>query len=833
VQAGKQARHMAIMSGPRLLQDEDARGVAHGAEPDIADAARPESAGRAPPSRDAEHAVACAPIIPPAGHAALSPCADPGWLLCEEGLSPARQREIESLFAIGNGYIGVRASIGGVRFSNPATFIAGVFAGGKDLGPRLALLPQWLNVDVIVEDERLSPDAGRVLTHRLQLDLRQGVLWREWRHQDPTGRITRLTCFQLASLADRHVLLQSVMVTAENYAGTIGLATCLGPSGMAHPDVERVTAGCDATVMRVAGSEVHVAVASETRSPAGAPVRRESVSGGEERWSYRAALGQTVGFDRILGVFTSREAGHPAEAVRSHLASTCAGGFSAAVANHVGAWRRRWDRAGVRIAGDEQAQRALRFAVYHLIAAANPADEHVSVAARGLTGEAYRGRVFWDTEIFMLPFWVFTDPPAARAMLMYRYHTLDAGRRKAKAAGYEGALYAWESADTGDETAPRTVTVDGRVIEILTGVEEHHISADIAFAVWQYWRATGDDAFMAEAGTEILVETARFWASRVQSGPDGRAHIRRVIGPDEYHESVDDNAYTNGMAIFNLKRAADAAAWMEGSRPEDWRRLSARLGVDEKERRNWRAVAASIFTGFDPATNLFEQFAGYFQLEDIDPREWRNCGAPPDVCIGAERVRRSRIVKQADVVALSGLRWKKWPLAVHEANFRYYEPRTAHGSSLSPAVHALVAARLGKRDLALAYFHQAGEIDLANNMGNAAGGVHMAALGGLWQAAVFGMAGVQLREHGIAVLPHLPPSWTELAFPLQWRGRQLRLRFGTDPPDNRAVIEVAVETGDELAVEVPGGPACRIGAGQRKAVRGNGAGWGNWEDIRQ
>jgi kojibiose phosphorylase len=774
--------------------------------------------------------VTCDRIIPPADHAWLSPCAEPGWLLCEDGLSPAREREIEALFAIGNGYLGVRASIGGVRFSNPATFLAGIFVGDKDLGPRLALLPEWLNVDIIVEDERLSPESGRVLTHRLQLDLRQGVLWREWRHQDPSGRITRLTYFQLVSLADRHLLLQSVMVTAENYAGTIGLATRLGPSGMAHPDVEWATADQDAMLMRVAGRQVEVAIASETQSNTGRPMLRESVSRGEERWSYKAALGETVGLDRTLAVSTSREAGRPAEAVQGHLVSACAGGFPAAVANHVDAWRRRWDRADVRIAGDEQAQRAMRFAVYHLIAAANPADEHVSVAARGLTGEAYRGHVFWDTEIFMLPFWIFTEPLAARAMLMYRYHTLDAARRKAKANGYEGALYAWESADTGDETAPRTVTgSDGRVVTILTGVEEHHVSADIAFAVWQYWRATGDDAFMVEAGTEILIETARFWASRVLFGSDGRAHIRSVIGPDEYHETVDDNAYTNAMAIFNLNRAADAAAWMEKRRLEDWRRLSARLGVDEKERSKWCAVAASIVTGFDPATKLFEQFAGYFKLEDIDPREWRDCGAPPDVCLGAERVRGSTIIKQADVVALSALLWEEWPVAVHQANFRYYEPRTAHGSSLSPAVHALVAARIGDRTLAQTYFRQAAEIDLANNMGNAAGGVHMATLGGLWQAAVFGAAGVQLRNDGIAVVPHLPTSWTELAFPLQWRGRQLRLRFETDPPG----IVVAVETGDEFTVEVPGGPVCRVSAGQRMAVRDNGSGWGAWEEVRR
>jgi kojibiose phosphorylase len=200
---------------------------------------------------------------------------------------------------------------------------------------------------------------------------------------------------------------------------------------------------------------------------------------------------------------------------------------------------------------------------------------------------------------------------------------------------------------------------------------------------------------------------------------------------------------------------------------------------------------------------------------------------PMDVYLGAERIRRSKIIKQADVVALSALQWEKWPLAVHEANFRYYEPRTVHGSSLSPAIHALVAARLGNRHLAQGYFRQAAEIDLTNNMGNAAGGVHMGALGGLWQATVFGIAGVQLREDGIVLDPHLLPSWAELAFPLRWRGRLLRLHFEADPRR----IEVAVETGGDVAITIPGGPACRLRDGQHFILQGNGPGWGRWEEA--
>jgi len=761
-----------------------------------------------------------------------SSTADPGWLLVEDGVNPAREREIESLFAVVNGYLGMRASIAeGTRFSHPSTFVAGIFVADGDIGPRLAVLPDWTHIEVTVEEERLSLEAGRALTHRRRLDLHRGVLWREWRQQDPSGRITRLTYVQLASLADRHVLLQSVAITAENYAGKICLTARLCPSHTTGTDVEQVVAESGALLIHLPGKEIGIATASEVKGLAASAQPRDETGpdGREERWLWEATLGETIRLDRIFTIFTSRDVANAAKAARDHLDSIEAHGFRTAAAAHVEAWRHRWEEAEVRILGDDEAQRALRFATYHLIAAANSADEHVSVGARGLTGEAYRGHVFWDTEIYMLPFYVLSDPPAARTLLMYRYHTLGAAQRKAREHGYAGAMYAWESAETGDEVTPRNAVMpDGRVIPIFTGEREHHISADIAYAVWQYWRASGDDSFMLEAGAEILVETARFWASRAQVEPDGRAHIRQVIGPDEYHEMVDDNAFTNAMAIFNLEAAADAIEILQRERAADWERRCGDLQLAGKEPAIWRALARTLVKGFDPVTKLFEQFAGYHQLEETDLAA-RCCAAPIDTSLGPERIRRSKAIKQADVVALSALLWEKWPVAVHRENFRYYEPRTAHGSSLSPALCALVAARLGDRTLAQAYFRQAAEIDLANNMGNAASGVHMGALGALWQAAVFGVAGLRIRENGIALDPHLLPGWAEMAFPVQWRGRLLRVRLQADPRR----IEVAVERGAELTVAVLDGPACRVRSDQRVILQGNGSGWADWKEVEQ
>jgi trehalose/maltose hydrolase-like predicted phosphorylase len=296
----------------------------------------------------------------------------------------------------------------------------------------------------------------------------------------------------------------------------------------------------------------------------------------------------------------------------------------------------------------------------------------------------------------------------------------------------------------------------------------------VAWAVWAYWEATRDERFLAEKGAEILLETARFWESRGEWGADGRFHVREVIGPDEYHEGVDDNAFTNRMARWNLEKGLQVRALLAQRWPEPLRALEARLGLTPEELARWSRAAQGMAFGVDPRTGLIEQFAGYFALEDFDftpLREQGKVSAPMDMILGRERAQRSQVVKQSDVVMLLQLLWDELPPEARLANFRYYEPRTCHGSSLSPGTHALVAARLGELETAQRYFKQAGEIDLANNMGNAAGGVHAAALGGLWQAAVFGFGGVAVRGESLRVEPRVPPSWRALRFPLCFRGR--------------------------------------------------------------
>ena len=630
-----------------------------------------------------------------------APTDDPGWLLVEQGFTLAREHEVESLFAIGNGYVGSRGSLAeGSALSTPATFVAGVLNSEPGSVPGLASTADWTRLSATIDGYPLRLDQGHNLEHRRILDMRQGIFWREWRHQDEVGRITQLRMLRLASLADRHLLVQCATITPENYSGRIFVdATLTGP------------------VVQImgTGTTVAMAVARRVTTPTGRWT--PSIELIEGRQGLELRVGETYRLDRIVALHTSRDTADPRETARTH-AERAIEDVAGVIGEHRDAWLARWKISDLRIEGDPAAQRALRFAIYHLSSAANPQDDRVSIGARGLSGTAYKGHVFWDTDIFMLPFFILTYPEAARALVMYRYHTIAAARAKAARLGYRGAFYAWESADTGEDVTPAfAVAPDGQVVRVLTGEQEQHISADVAFGVWNYWQATGDDRFLVDAGAEILIETARFWASRAELEEDGRYHIRGVIGPDEYHETVDDNAYTNGLAQWNLEVAAEIANLVAERWPGQWRALSRQFGIEPEEPNGWQQVARDFYTGFDEQTGLFEQFRGYFGLEEIDLAAFVPRTAPMDVLLGRERIQRSKIIKQPDVVMLIYLLWERMPPEVRRANFEYYEPRCGHGSSLSPAIHALVAARLGDTALAERYFRQAAEIDLADKWG--------------------------------------------------------------------------------------------------------------------
>jgi trehalose/maltose hydrolase-like predicted phosphorylase len=730
----------------------------------------------------------------------LEPPSDARWLLLEAGGEDSEERDVEARLAIGNGAFGMRASLEQpVLASRPGAFIAGLFDTSERESriPALVAAPDWLRLGLAVDGESVSLGNGQTLTYWRALDLRRGVLLSEWRQRTSGGRIVRMRKLRLASLASRALAVQLAQIDVEQPS-----TVTITPEIQATPGLELITNTPALLVWSTRGGSAQLVLAAADEFRPGDATRLPASAQQPGSWSWSAVPGRGPTLVRLTAVARG-DSGEPnaRERARSALRRARRQGLAGAIASHIGAWEKRWAGSDVDLDGDASAQRALRFAIYQLTSAANPEDEHVSVGARGLTGEGYLGHVFWDTEIFLLPFYTLTWPEAARALLLYRFHTLPAARAKAARLGYRGALYAWESADTGEEaTPPWALGRDGQVIPILCGTREQHISGDVAYAVWQYWQATRDVRFLLNAGAEILLETARFWASRAALEGDGAYHIRGVIGPDEYHESVDDNAYTNGMAGWNLDRGLMVAALLRARWPARWAELSHALDLAPSELNQWRDVALKLVTGFNPASGLFEQFAGFFGLEDVDVRAYADRGAPLDVVLGPDRTRRSQVIKQADVLMLLALLPDEFDRRVLETNFRYYEPRCGHGSSLSPAVHALLAARLGDMDLAEQYFHQAATIDLDDARGDTALEVHMGGLGGLWQAAVFGFGGLRQGEHGLRLDPHLPSGWRSLAFRIRWRGRSLRFEARHEP----APVSAWLEHGRPLTITVRG-----------------------------
>jgi trehalose/maltose hydrolase-like predicted phosphorylase len=418
-------------------------------------------------------------------------------------------------------------------------------------------------------------------------------------------------------------------------------------------------------------------------------------------------------------------------------------------------------------------------------------DGEAAVGARGLSGLAYRGHVFWDSDVFVLPFLAATHPSAARAMLEYRIRRLPAALAIARETGRAGARFPWESAHSGFDVTPTSARDrTGTVVPIRTGRLEEHIVADVAWAAACYEDWTDDDAFRAGPGADLLFETARYWASRVRWDRSGNAHIYGVIGPDEYHDPVDDNAFTNVMARWNLRRAGERAT------------ADPRIGDDEWLR--WLEIANALVDGYDSGTRLYEQFAGFYELEPLiiaDIAQRRPIAA--DLLLGRECVRRAQVIKQADVLMLHHLVPNEVAHASLEPNLSFYEPRTAHGSSLSPGMHAALFARAGRLDEATAALGIASRLDLDDLTGTTAGGLHLATMGSVWQAIAFGFAGLRPADGVLRIDPHVPAAWRTLDIRVRFRGSQVRVRAASDHIEVSADPPIRVAVGGLRPAEVP------------------------------
>jgi kojibiose phosphorylase len=743
------------------------------------------------------------------------------WLIAEDALLRERARYFETIFTLANGYLGVRGSSEeGAPEEHPGSYLAGVFDRCGDEPTELVNIPRWIGIRVSADGREISPRKGKLLAYRRYLDMQQALLVREFRTEQQR-RTTNMRIERFVSRSHLHIAAIRYCITPENYSGRLVISSDLNAdvtnSGRRHLRVTRVETfdvppGSAGSLLETETleSKIRIAEAATTRlTSGGREVFAERVWIKEadsitEVLSFEAERGRQYIFEKLVVFFNTRDGtSDVSEAARTAMREAHQRGYAELFASHARNWADVWRWSDVRIEGDEPSERAVRFSVFHQIACAPLFSDKVSLAAKGLHGEGYRGHVFWDCEIFNLPMFIYTHPEIARNLLMYRYHTLPGARRKARSAGYRGAMYAWESADTGDEVTPLWGTDRlGQRVPILCGQIEQHISADVAYGVWQYWQATHDEDFLINYGAEIIFETARFWVSRFEYNQKKDHHeIRGVIGPDEYHEYVDNSVFTNAMAQWNIRLALDLAEDLKHRYPEKWAELKRRLRLTRLDR--WRRIAEKVYIPFSHELGIHEQFDNYLKLERFDLSALDRDRTSVETMLGRERVHSSQIIKQADVVMLMFLLPEQFDKKQIEANFNYYAPICAHGSSLSPSVHAIVAARLGRSEEALRYFEQSAAIDLSDRMGNSEAGIHLASLGGNWQAVIRGICGVEASERALCFNPCLPARWQSVSFWLVYRGTPAKVTL----KHHELVLDLTANcAGRNLPIEVRGVP---------------------------
>lgn len=710
----------------------------------------------------------------------------PTWSIIQTQFDPAKLHHSETIFTIGNGYFGTRGAFEEVYPGEErSTFLHGVFDDVPVTFTELANAPDWLELEIILAGERFGLERGEVLDFKRSLDLKTAVLTREVRWRSPQGRTTHLAFERFASLADEHLAGIRVRITPQDYEGKIevhaGVNAAADNLGLKHwqsldQGLDKQTAWLNC---RTRATQIDLALGIYLTLQADRPVRFK-------RWNVRdhptlvataqAKAGETLLAQKWAAYYTGRDTQDPLSEVKRYLNFFYSLDWEQALTNHCQSWAAEWERCDVIIEGDPAAQQAIRFNLFQLLNAAPRHDERVNIGAKCLSGYGYRGHSFWDTEIFMLPFFTYTRPEIARNLLSYRYHNLAGARQKALGNGLRGAQYPWESAGTGEEVTPTWVQHYAdrtKLIRIWTGDIEIHISADVAYAIWQYWQATGDDAFLEQRGAEVILETARYWANQVEWVPDmDRYEISDVVGPDEYHDHVDNNFYTNAMARWNLQTALSVIDWLKNQAPQTWESLSQALALKPIELERWQHVIDHIYIAYAPKTRLIAQFDGYFQRKDVSLESFEPRAQSIQAILGIEEACQTQVLKQPDVLMLLYLLPELFDHETLRVNYAYYTPRTdlTYGSSLGPSIQAILAAWMQDHSAAHENFWRAAQADLYDVRSNAGDGIHGASAGGLWQAIVFGFAGLRRGANGWETHPCLPLHWTRVAFKIMDHG---------------------------------------------------------------
>ncbi|WP_127481145.1 glycoside hydrolase family 65 protein [Nocardioides pantholopis] len=757
------------------------------------------------------------------------------WRLVETSYDPEDLGTTETLFSVGNGYLGFRGNpeegrnayahgtfINGFHETWPIRHAEAAF-GFARTGQTIVNAPDSKLMKLYVDDEPLILGSADLEDYERSLDFRDGVLRRRLVWRTPSGNRVLVESSRMVSMAQRHLAVLSLEVTPLDADVPIVISSQLlnrqdgedeyhvPHAAMGEGTDPRKAAMFDERVLlprlsyvrddrmllgyQCARSQMTIAVAADHRIDTADEV--ETVVRGDEDQAklilrVEAGQGRTVRLDKMVAYHTSR--GVPVR----ELADRCDRTLDRArrhTPEHYRAEQREWyDRfwatSDVEVDAGAGIQQAIRFNLFSLAQASARADRQ-GVPAKGVTGSGYEGHYFWDSEIYVAPFLTYTQPNVARNLMHFRTRMLPAARTRAREMAQTGALFPW-----------RTINGEEASAYYAAGSAQMHINADIAYALVQYVGATNDLGFMLRDGADLLVETARMWAELGfwRSNGTPSFHIHGVTGPDEYTTVVNNNLFTNVMARYNLERAALVVERIRERYPEAYERLVSRVDLHPEEVEQWRRCAAGMAIPFDAGLGIHPQDDFFLDREVWDlsrtPQELR----PLMLHYHPLVIYRFQVLKQADVVLAMFLQGDRFSLDQKRANFEYYDPITTGDSTLSAVVQSIVAAEVGYHEVAMDYFHDALYVDLGDLHGNTVDGLHIASAGGVWSALVFGFAGLGDRNGRLRFDPRLPDGWGAIRFSLAWRGSRMRVEL-----DQESITFTVTEANEpEVRVRVRG-----------------------------
>lgn len=715
-----------------------------------------------------------------------------GWTVAIAGDDAACEGWAATLLALSNGALGVRGAI--EERAQASTFLAQAYettpihyherlSGFAERSDSRVPVAEPLGLRVLIDGAEVDFAAARIAENLRTLDLRSGLLTRRTRWTLADGQALEIATERLVPVDGSPVLLRRLRADAAGKQVTLELRLAPAPRPEGQSDDPRIGVNLGAGGFDTEQADEELVIERLRGSGIGVAATQRVQADGE--WTF-AVTGFAVG---------KAESATLAAQAAQRADTRLAAGFDAALDAQRAAFAAFWDRADIAIDGDARTTAALRLNLYHLFCSAGR-DGHSTAAAKGLTGEGYEGHYFWDTEAFMLPVLAVLAPEVARAMLVYRYRTLDAAAANARALNHEsGVLYAWRTIGGGECSA-----------HYPSGSAQYHINAAIAFAIGLYADATGDAEFLVEMGAEMLVETARLWLALGDWHGDS-FHLHGVTGPDEYTTLIDDNWYTNRMAQKHLRLAVDVASRVAAGAPESWAALAARIGLGEDELTAFAAAADAMHLPFDGTLGIDAQDASF-----LGKPRWDVAATPRDrfpllLHYHPMTLYRHQVSKQADLILGMVLGGEDVPLERKRRAFDYYEPITTHDSTLSASTFAILASEIGYPEQALHFFQATSFVDVEDQHGNTSHGVHMASLAGSWLALVWGFAGFRLAEGGFAFRPTLPDAWQGYRFGLRWRGSELRVAVDRDGAHYRVV------SGEPLAFR-HGDAEVRLAAGE-------------------